>query len=205
MLCAWPTGLSQVRKDSLIFTRESPSATLGIWSKIVHWCPYVHRLELQKILNFCAVHSPVRLDRPIETKFLISNYWQPWQNGNFVPLVNAQHNNQKTFCSSSLWKCLDSITLWSYKEAKINHRFFDDFIPGHVPLISAHHLRRWPSIKWTFCIKYTKPRFYASKSACACASASSTQSRGETIIMAWEFLKICNYRSLSTLKWKKCS
>ena len=33
---------------------------------------YVHRLELQKFFNFCAAHSPVRLD--IETRFLISNY-----------------------------------------------------------------------------------------------------------------------------------
>ena len=31
------------------------------------WCKYVHRLELQKFLNFSAAHSPVRLD--IETKF----------------------------------------------------------------------------------------------------------------------------------------
>ena len=35
-------------------------------------CKHVHRLELQKFLNFCAAHSPVRLD--IETKFLISNF-----------------------------------------------------------------------------------------------------------------------------------
>ena len=41
------------------------------------WCKHVHRLELQKLFNFCAVHLPVRLD--IETKFLISNYWQPCQ------------------------------------------------------------------------------------------------------------------------------
>ena len=31
------------------------------------WCKHVHRLELQKFLNFCAAHLPVRLD--IETKF----------------------------------------------------------------------------------------------------------------------------------------
>ena len=31
------------------------------------WCKHVHRLELQEFLNFCAAHSPVRLD--IETKF----------------------------------------------------------------------------------------------------------------------------------------
>ena len=30
-------------------------------------CRHVHRLELQKIFNFSAAHSPVRLD--IETKF----------------------------------------------------------------------------------------------------------------------------------------
>ena len=41
------------------------------------WCKHVHRLELQKCFNLCAAHSPVRLD--IETKFLISNYWQPCQ------------------------------------------------------------------------------------------------------------------------------
>ena len=42
------------------------------------WCKHVHRLELQKFfLNFCAAHFPVRLD--IETKLLISNYWQPCQ------------------------------------------------------------------------------------------------------------------------------
>ena len=47
----------------------------------------------------------------------------------------------------------------------------------NVVLILAHHLRRWPSIKSTFYIKYTRPRFYASESVCAssCASASSTQ------------------------------
>ena len=31
------------------------------------WCKHVHRLELQKFLNFSAAHSSVRLD--IETKF----------------------------------------------------------------------------------------------------------------------------------------
>ena len=41
------------------------------------WCKHVHRLELQKVFNFCAAHSPARLD--IETKSLISNYWQPCQ------------------------------------------------------------------------------------------------------------------------------
>ena len=41
------------------------------------WCKNVYRLELQKFSIFCARHSPVRLD--IETKFLISNYWQPCQ------------------------------------------------------------------------------------------------------------------------------
>ena len=62
-------------------------------------------------------------------------------------------------------------------------------IMNHIPLLQgsmlsppqwflnlAHHLRRWPSIKWTYCIKYTKPRYYASSSACASSSASSTQS-----------------------------
>ena len=41
------------------------------------WCKHVHRLEVQSFFNFCAAHSPVRLD--IETKFLICNYWQPCQ------------------------------------------------------------------------------------------------------------------------------
>ena len=41
------------------------------------WCKHVHRLELQKFFNFCAAHSPVRLD--IKTKFPLSNYWQPCQ------------------------------------------------------------------------------------------------------------------------------
>ena len=31
-------------------------------------CKHVYRIELQKFLNFCAAHLPVRLD--IETKFL---------------------------------------------------------------------------------------------------------------------------------------
>ena len=35
-------------------------------------CKHVHRLELHKFFNFCAAHSPVRLD--IETKSPISNY-----------------------------------------------------------------------------------------------------------------------------------
>ena len=42
-------------------------------------CKHVHRLELQKFFNFCAAHSPVRLD--IEAKFLISNYLQPCLTG----------------------------------------------------------------------------------------------------------------------------
>ena len=37
----------------------------------------VHRLELQKFLNFCAAHLLVMLD--IETKFLISYFEQPCQ------------------------------------------------------------------------------------------------------------------------------
>ena len=41
------------------------------------WCKHVHRLELQKFLNFSAAHSPVRLD--IETEFLISYFGQPCQ------------------------------------------------------------------------------------------------------------------------------
>ena len=41
------------------------------------WCKHDHRLELQFFFIFCAAHSPVRLD--IQTKFLISNYWQPCQ------------------------------------------------------------------------------------------------------------------------------
>ena len=36
------------------------------------WCEHVHRLELRKFFNFCAAHLSVRLDWPIETKFLIS-------------------------------------------------------------------------------------------------------------------------------------
>ena len=36
MLCAWPSGLLKVGQDFLIFTRESPTATQEIWSKIVH-------------------------------------------------------------------------------------------------------------------------------------------------------------------------
>ena len=38
------------------------------------WCKHVHRLELQKFLNFCAAHSPVRLD--MEMKYLISYFGQ---------------------------------------------------------------------------------------------------------------------------------
>ena len=41
------------------------------------WCKHVQRLELQFLFIFCAAHLPVRLD--IETKFPISNYWQPCQ------------------------------------------------------------------------------------------------------------------------------
>ena len=33
-------------------------------------CKHVHRLEVQKFLNFCAAHLPVRPD--IETKFPFS-------------------------------------------------------------------------------------------------------------------------------------
>ena len=42
------------------------------------WCKNVHRLELQKFLNFCAAHSPVRLD--IEGNFVsISSPTGEWE------------------------------------------------------------------------------------------------------------------------------
>ena len=41
------------------------------------WCKHVHRLELQKFLDFSAAHSPARLDIGLETTFLISYFGQP--------------------------------------------------------------------------------------------------------------------------------
>ena len=80
------------------------------------WCKHVRRLELHKFLHFCVAHLPVRLD--IETKFLISNYWQPCQKkkyGNFVFIIslNAKCATQKikSFCSSILWTCLHHIVI----------------------------------------------------------------------------------------------
>ena len=59
------------------------------------WCKHVHRLELQFL--------------DIETKFLISNYWQPCQYGNFVSLSSltgeCAAEKLKNFCSSSLLTC----------------------------------------------------------------------------------------------------
>ena len=34
---------------------------------MIIWCKHVHRQELQKFLNFCAAHSPVKQD--VDTKF----------------------------------------------------------------------------------------------------------------------------------------
>ena len=54
------------------------------------WCEHVHRLELRKFfLNFCAAHSPVRLD--IETKFLIlDNHLKNKKYGNYQHLSFCQ-------------------------------------------------------------------------------------------------------------------
>ena len=37
------------------------------------WCKNAHRLELQKFLNFCAAHLPVKRD--IEMKFSYFLFW----------------------------------------------------------------------------------------------------------------------------------
>ena len=80
------------------------------------WCKHVYRLELQKFLNFCAAHSSVRLD--IETKFLISNYWQPCQKLKYGHLVSISSltgecaaQKFKNFCSSNLWTCLHHMVI----------------------------------------------------------------------------------------------
>ena len=68
------------------------------------WCKHVHRLELQKFLFFCAAHSPARLD--IQTKFLISNYWQPCQKLKIrcsVPGLGGLKET-KNVSSPSTWK-----------------------------------------------------------------------------------------------------
>ena len=41
---------------------------------------------------------------------------------------------KKNFCISSLWKCLHH-NYGHIIKPKLNRRFFDDFRPGHVPLI----------------------------------------------------------------------
>ena len=38
------TGLFGIGQDSLVFAGESPSATLEIWSKIVHWSGIIEKV-----------------------------------------------------------------------------------------------------------------------------------------------------------------
>ena len=48
-------------------------------------CKHVHRLELQKFFNFCAAHSPVRLDIETYSWFLvIDNHVKNKNHDNFV-------------------------------------------------------------------------------------------------------------------------
>ena len=61
---------------------------------------HVHRLELQKLLIFCAAHLPVRLD--IGTKFPISILFRTCMSkirkkgiSSRVELVNARHQKKK--------------------------------------------------------------------------------------------------------------
>ena len=61
---------------------------------------HFHRLELQKFLNFCAAHSPVRLD--IETT--MSKIRNRWISSSISSLAGkCAANKLKNFCSSSLW------------------------------------------------------------------------------------------------------
>ena len=69
----WPNLLKRLAQAKIF----QKSAILFWLLNMTIWCKHVHRLELQTFFNFCATHSPARLD--IETKFLISNYWQPCQ------------------------------------------------------------------------------------------------------------------------------
>ena len=58
MVCLKGLAQAKIIKKSVILFRVL---------NMTIWCKHVHRLELQFFYNFCAAHSPVRLD--IETKF----------------------------------------------------------------------------------------------------------------------------------------
>ena len=80
--CSWPfsfkgeTPFPSWRLD-LIYRQSGFEFFCSNDSESLFFKKHVYRLELHKFLNFCAAHSPVRLD--IETKSPISNYWQPCQ------------------------------------------------------------------------------------------------------------------------------
>ena len=69
---------------------------------------------MQKFLNLCAAHSPVRLD--IETTFLIfDNHVKNKKYENFVSIskltVVCAAEKLKNVCSSSLWTCLHHMVI----------------------------------------------------------------------------------------------
>ena len=77
------------------------------------WCKHVHRLELQKFFNFCAAHSPVRLD--IGWFLIIDNHVKNYKYGDFVSTSSltgeCAAEKLKNFCSSSLWTCLHDMVI----------------------------------------------------------------------------------------------
>ena len=61
-------GVTEVLLKGLAHAKIIKNSVILCWLLIMTiCCKHVHRLELQKFLNFCAAHLSVRLD--IETKF----------------------------------------------------------------------------------------------------------------------------------------
>ena len=68
---------------------------------------------------------------------MIDNHVKNKKYGNFVSISSLTSEcaaqKLKNFCSSSLWTCLHHMAILKIQN-KITD-FFDDFRPGHVPLI----------------------------------------------------------------------
>ena len=80
------------------------------------WCKHVQRLKMQIFYNFCAAHSPVRLD--IETKFshfLFLTWLSIIRNREFRRYIQPDwwmcSTKIKKNCSSSLWTCLHHMVI----------------------------------------------------------------------------------------------
>ena len=70
------------------------------------WCKHVHRLELQKFVNFCAAHSPVGLDIETNSRFtIINNHVKNKKYVNFVSISSLTgESTPPDSCVCAIWK-----------------------------------------------------------------------------------------------------